>query len=88
MELQFIIKVGTGWGGVGGWVGWSESDYNATLSSAKSLSVRTSVAKNIKQDRAELSQAQLLVPLPTIQLPYIEKIKKIWGQCLKIFRKC
>ena len=37
-------RVGVGWGGVG-WVGGSELDNNATLSSAKSLSVRTSVAK-------------------------------------------
>ena len=39
MELQFIIKVGTGW--VGRVV---YTDNHATLSSAKSLSVRTSVA--------------------------------------------
>ena len=40
---QIAFKsLAVGWGG---WVGgWSESDYNATLSSAKSLSVRTSVA--------------------------------------------
>ena len=42
LTSQIAFKsLAVGWGG---WVGGSESDYNATLSSAKSLSVRTSVA--------------------------------------------